>query len=964
MRVDVYSARDVWLGSIGEAELLAFEHSDENNGEDSVSITTLCPLKQGYRLVWLDSSGYAHEHVCQDPQGTHEGGATVYSDTALNSICETFYDYIEDKRPKSYSFARALGVALEPTRWEVGTVDMPGTVSSGLTFYHTSAREAIQSILECGGELETSITVGKGGVTKRAVGIRRHRGESSTHKRFAYDKDITSMARTEHWGAITACYGYGKGEETENGGYGRKLTFGKINGGANYVEDPAALAKYGRPDGNGGYAHLFGTYENGDCTDASQLLAETKAYLAEHSEPGVTYEADVVDLVQFGRSWEGCGVGDDVQVVDADFEPELRLEGRVSKLVTDYVNGTRTVTLGNVTDTLASQYAKQQAELESLNRRSADWDMAAYTPGAYLQQIIDGLNKQFNEQGMSYCYTSFEMGTIWATVPLNEDGTPTITAGAKAIQICSQGFRIASGVKEGTNEWDWRTFGTGDGFTADLITAGVIQGGSNHWNLDTGDLLFTQGSIANVDSEGVQHGKGTIDINMSDGSYKLIGSNGAGIVMDADGNLEISGDAIGGGELVASTEVQYCLKYESGTQQTPWSAERPLSWGEGYELWQRTAYTYLDGSEHYSPSEQGFKFSDMQTVFNELTNNGASEGLYIKDGKLYVNASYINSGVLKVADENGTLFEANLGENAVSLGCFKVGYDEDAGYYLFGEDDGGELTFPKNITDKTGVTLDSSAIWLTNGDSGEYIRLSTQQTSVPMLFFNGNGSNVYTSLIQQRTTDYIDPDDGEQKSLRNAFDFNSTGDLEWYTGDWWVSEQAVGAGVPVLHKSVDCEDEVITAIDNAETSIENNTVTVKLTKKTRPSRWVKGVLVKMATPVQETLLSLKAKFTTTKVVSSVEDHYTSINQSFSVPARSFLTSASVGSDYSRMNLVTGSMSGSTLYLTINSNTEVVHGISTSTNSSAVSCSATGSPTSVVSRTSVGTSTVVSGVVAE
>ena len=37
--------------------------------------------------------------------------------------------------------------------------------------------------------------------------------------------------------------------ETDSGGYGRKLTFGDINGGLNYVADSTALKTYGRPDG-------------------------------------------------------------------------------------------------------------------------------------------------------------------------------------------------------------------------------------------------------------------------------------------------------------------------------------------------------------------------------------------------------------------------------------------------------------------------------------------------------------------------------------------------------------------------------------------------------------------------------------------------------------------------------------------------------------------------------------------
>lgn len=185
MRIDVYTWQDAYVSTIGPEELLSLTHTDELNGEDSVDITTTFALKQGYRLVWADRLGKVHEHVCQDPKGLHAGGDTVYTDTAINSICETYGDYIEDKRPYGYGFLQALNVCLGPTRWTAGTVDQTGTVDKGLTFYHTSAREALQSILKCGGELETEITVSGGRVTSRRVGIRSHRGAKGGHRRFS-----------------------------------------------------------------------------------------------------------------------------------------------------------------------------------------------------------------------------------------------------------------------------------------------------------------------------------------------------------------------------------------------------------------------------------------------------------------------------------------------------------------------------------------------------------------------------------------------------------------------------------------------------------------------------------------------------------------------------------------------------------------------------------------------------------
>ena len=576
MRIDVYTWQDDYVATIGPEELLSLTHTDELNGEDSVDITTTFALKQGYRLVWADRLGKVHEHVCQDPKGLHAGGDTVYTDTAINSICETYGDYIEDKRPYGYGFLQALNVCLGPTRWTAGTVDQTGTVDKGLTFYHTSAREALQSILECGGEIETEITVSGGKVTSRRVGIRSHRGAKGGHRRFTYTKDLASVSRTEHYGAITACYGYGKGIETDAGGYGRKLTFGEINGGKNYVEDAAALKAYGRPDGKGGRAHVFGQYENSNCEDAATLLAETRAYLDSRKEPGMTYEADVVDLVQFGRDWEGVAVGDDVQIVDTCFSPALRCEGRVAKLVTDELGGAMRVTLGNITETMTDMWLAQQKQVSSLSRRSSSWDVAASTPPSYLQQVVDAMNTQFNMSGSSYTFTSFEQGTIYASVPMDANGRSTTGKGS-AMQLCSQGFRIASGCKA-DGSWDWRTFGTGAGFTADLITVGTLMGdlikagtiqdrsGKNYWNLDESEVHLGPG--AKLDGKDI-----------------------------ATTNTVVKSTV----KLYAKNQSDSVPPINAQNPELGWSEDIP-QWANGYFIWSMERVTYGDGSvTHTAP---------------------------------------------------------------------------------------------------------------------------------------------------------------------------------------------------------------------------------------------------------------------------------------------------------------------------------------------------------------------------
>lgn len=49
--------------------------------------------------------------------------------------------------------------------------------------------------------------------------------------------------------------------------------------------------------------------------------------------------------------------------------------------------------------------------------------------------------------------------------------------GQSAMMLSGSGFMVASG-KDASGNWNWRTFGTGEGFTADLITAGILRAGT------------------------------------------------------------------------------------------------------------------------------------------------------------------------------------------------------------------------------------------------------------------------------------------------------------------------------------------------------------------------------------------------------------------------------------------------------------------------------------------------------
>lgn len=465
-----------WGDNLGRLTVSAATHTDALDGTDELNITCAEDLVKGDRIVWIDLQGVCHEHIVDAIDRTHDsGGAPETQASCINSIAETWDDWLDDKRP-SGSVSVALASILAGTRWEVGTCDQDGEASR--TFYHESVREGLAGIIETwGGELETLIAHDGSGISSRRVGVRAKRGNQSSAKRFTWTKDLVSVKRSvASDNPKTRVYGYGKGVETEGGGYGRRLTFGDINDGKDYVEDIEAASVWGHPDGKGGVLPAVASYVNEQCEDAVQLLRETKVYLDHVKDPKVTYTASVIDLYAFGRSWEGVGVGDAVAIIDRGFSDEgVRLRGRVSQIERDLLTGDVVVTFGTLTDAMADMWQGVSSALKSASQRNALYDAAASTSDSWLRQLQAALNAQFNAAG-TYRVETFELGTMWSNVPLDADtGLPvTPTSGMWAVNISGAGMRLAANLTS-DGQWDWRTFLTGAMVSADCITTGTID---------------------------------------------------------------------------------------------------------------------------------------------------------------------------------------------------------------------------------------------------------------------------------------------------------------------------------------------------------------------------------------------------------------------------------------------------------------------------------------------------------
>lgn len=698
---------DRWGKNLGRVAYTEAEHTEALDGTDELSITCERELSKGQRLVWVDRQGIAHEHMVDEVSQVHEdGGRTYCKAVCVNSVAELWDDYIEDKRP-SGSVDTALSSILAGTRWKVGRCDFPGTASH--TFYHVSVREGLTDLISVwGGELETTVDTDGSGITARHIGVRSARGDQKSPKRFTWTKDIVDIKRTV--GSVnpkTRVYGYGKGVETDTGGYGRRLTFGDINDGRDYVEDAEATKVWGHPDGNGGILPAVDTFIDEECEDAAQLLQETRDYLEKVKEPTVSYEANVIDLFAYGRSWEGVGLGDLVAIVDKEFaESGLRLKGRVSQIKRDLVTGETTVTFGTLVNALTDMWQNVSMALKGASSTRATLDAVSSPSVGWLTLLQSALNKQFNAVG-TYKVESFELGQIFSNVALNpETGTPIkSTASMWAVNINGMGIRLASSLTS-RGEWDWTTFITGASVNADCINAGTMtadrvragiltdEKGKNYWDLNNGELSIGSGaklggkSIATTDaaisSVAVEYASGKSNLAAPDDGWSPTAppwSSGAYVWQRTcttmqDGSKTCSAPTcVSGrdGKGISSIREQFYLSTSSFSLTGGSWSNTQQNYEKGCYYWTRSVVNWADESTTFTDpvlaigvntaivkaqeASDSVKQIDLtltpEGVFNILTNGGQEQGIYRKDDKVYINGEYISAGTFSVRNEKG-----------------------------------------------------------------------------------------------------------------------------------------------------------------------------------------------------------------------------------------------------------------------------------------------------------------------
>lgn len=616
-------------------------------GVDKVELILLDNGVDKYdRIVFCDSMGRTCEWIVMSSRESRAKSVPVCTVNCYGSMQELSRHFMPTLRRGSKDTpAQAIAKALEGTRWSVGQCDEG---SGEYSVYHQSSLASVKDIAEAYKmEVEPVIELSADGnsIAKRSVRLVKRLGRANTALRLDYGSGLLGIDRVlSADDVVTRLYCYGKGVQTTDddgnatGGYSRKITFADINGGKEYIQDDSLLEVWGVPGPDGSLVHTEGIFEDGDCEDKATLLAEGRAALAERSKPIVSYEGTVEALGRAGFDANACDLGDNLQMVDTTFPKPLRLSGRVLEIVEDLLGdgSPSSVKVGNVIEGIVKRSEHVQQTIDRLTSSAGSWDSASTLGSAYLDGLIDGLNKVMNETG-GYTYIKPGKGLFVYDKP--EDDNPTM-----CVQIGGGYFRIADS-KNSDGTWNFRTLGNGHGLVADaivsgtisanLIKAGTIQdkSGKNYWNLDASefhlgpgakldgkDIAVADAVIASVD---VEYAQGASRVTEPHGGWQTTAPQWVSgkyiwtrtkttmqsgdieysepvCISGRDGTDGAKGDKGSTGTGVKDIVEQYYLSTSSTAQSGgSWSEAQP-AWSKGKYIWTRSKVTWTDGSVTYT----------------------------------------------------------------------------------------------------------------------------------------------------------------------------------------------------------------------------------------------------------------------------------------------------------------------------------------------------------------------------
>jgi phage minor structural protein len=430
----------------------------------------------------------------------------------------------------------ALTQALAGTDYTVGTVEVTG--GKDISFENMTALEAVKKTQETwGAELD---------LDNKEVSLLVQQGEDNGIQ-FRRGKNLQAILKEENTNnLVTKLYGYGKDNLTIVGMDTTSWTDEEKTG---LTIDPVThliTQTYIESQYIDSYAKEY----QGALTDSSieveeDLLAAMRTTLTAREVPKVRYEADVVDLSSLAAYYgEGFEIGDTCKVIDEDYN--IDISARILELEEHpFEPWQDKVIVGNFQENIHDLIAGLTDTQKTVEKVLSGGKVNTY----WLTGYINALQNQIKASG------------AYATAEVLEDqgflleNTNPVSPDYGALYLGPGIFAIAD--DKAGDEWNWRTFGTGAGFTADVINAGTlntnlikIMGTDENffwdetglWCIDGDDVVKITSAGVAIGTAGVEGalpsfltGKG-LKVTHIDGSYTQLTVDGLERVITGEGN--------------------------------------------------------------------------------------------------------------------------------------------------------------------------------------------------------------------------------------------------------------------------------------------------------------------------------------------------------------------------------------------------------------------------------------------
>jgi len=508
---------------------------------------------------------------------------------------------------------------------------------------------------------------------------------------YARDTDYTNVA--------TACIPLGAMlEETEIAALDAYLTIESVNDGSDTIQINSAVERYG---------FICKIVQFDDITVPANLKTAGLRWLTDEQYANMTLDLTAVDLHTLGY---------DVTPIRANTKVRVVSEPHGMDRYFDVSQRTYHLTQPEAdTVTFGSSYKARSYTSASASKNSAvkaHIEQARQTIDAVIEGERDNISNIINQATHGYVVLDPNDGPERILIM----DTNSVSTAQKMWKWDMNGLAYS---KTGING-PWGTAITMNGeisasyivtgeLDAKLIKVGRITDatGNNFWDMETGEfqlasttkvgnstiakasdleslVVSTDVEYGNSDSVSVAPTTWTTHASWEQGKYLWTRTK----MTLEDGTVQYSAArriANGNGIGVSKVTEQYYLSTSNTTQEGGSWVESQPTWVSGRYYWTRSKIDWADGTTTYtspllaraltsgnqSTNDLDDSFN-QQKIFNRLTNNGETQGIYLSNGKLYINATYIATGILADVNNN-TTFNLSTGALTMKKGSIDLG---------------------------------------------------------------------------------------------------------------------------------------------------------------------------------------------------------------------------------------------------------------------------------------------------